>query len=339
MKKKMFLFILLGTLIFSFDKAYAISGDYEHNEFKFTIEKIHLDVYKSKLSSENKFIGYEGEALQKIDVADDKKLDIEFLDEKEDEDSETPYLHEKATIATLNFDMDKEAILALLKEKGLTADKDNHYYVRMVVDYKIEKIPAPYKYFYTLSYVDKNNSIKFSTESEENSFKLENFTNLEGTLSTVFGAFEYKLEGEQEAINYSKAYEKDMPIYLDYILNGTVFSSLDETKQQYIAPDGVEVEAPEGAIVAKEKYLQSIIFSGYSNIEDYAKALTEEWFGEIQSAFDNAFNSQVVYPEEVEVPDTAMNMSNLIYIVGGLIMISGFAVIGVVLIKKKNFVK
>ncbi len=334
MKKKIFLILLLVGVAFNFNKAYAVTGSYEHNNFKFTVKKIHFDIYKSKLDDEKNFAGYEGEALATVDVPDEKTIKLEFVDD--DEEAEDELVHTKTTLANLTLDMEKADVLALVKGKVTTPDADNHYYVRMVVDYSIDKVASPYEYYYKLSYEDKNNSLVFNTETGESSLSYTKINSIEETISSVFGAFEYKLIGDVEDVNYSKTYEEGMPLYLDYLLNGLTFSTLDELKQQIIVPEGgqVEVDNPDDYIIAHEKYLQTFAFFGYSNVEAYAQALADDWIGVIQGALQNGFNTEVVNPEEVAVPDTALHLNNYIYIIGAIIILSGLTVVGLVFAKK-----
>ncbi len=339
MKKKIFLILLLVGVIFSCNDAYAVTGSYEHNNFKFTIKKIHFDIYKSKLDAEKNFAGYEGEALATVDVPDEKTIKLEFVDNSEDEDE---LIHKTTTLAPLTLDMEKNDVLELIKGKVTTPDENNHYYVRMVVDYSIDKVSSPYKYYYKLSYEDKNNDLFLASETSENFIKYNKISNTGETISSVFGAFEYKLIGEQEDVNYSKTYEKGMPLYLDYLLNGMVFSTLDELKQQIIVPEGsqADVDNPDDYVIAHEKYIQTFNFFGYTNFEAYTEAMANDWFETIQDAFENNKNTQVVKsedkPEEVSVADTALNLNIYIYIIGTVIILCGLIAIGIVLKKNKN---
>ena len=144
-----------------------------------------------------------------------------------------------------------------------------------------------------------------------------------------------------------------MPFYLDYLLNGVSFSTLDELKQQLIVPEGEQIDVgnPDDYIIAHEKYLQTFIFFGYSNIETYAQdvaddlmgSLSGDLFDSIKDAVENNKNIQVIEPEnkteEVSVPNTAFYLNKYIYIIGAIVILSGLIVIGIVLKKKKNFTK
>ena len=318
MKKKMLLFLLLIGIVFSYSRVYA--EEYKHNGFEFTIEKIHLDVYKSKLDENNEFIGYEGEALKSIEVKD-KTVKINFTDSKDDD---TPGKQSVTSLTNVDVNIDKEEIKSLLDNESLTVDKDNHYFVKMVIDYKIQSVDKEYNHFYQVQYVDKNNTFSFTEEGGTNSLKLDQLLTLDNAISTTFGVFEYKLVGEDKTVTYSKTYEEKMPVYLDYLFNGIILTTYDAFS--------------EDDATANVKNGQLFLFNSYSNMEDYAKGLFtkyEDLYEIVKDVFAPAVEDEDA-PQVVEVPDTALSMNKIIYIIGGVIVLAGTLVIGLAFRKKEN---
>ena len=307
MKKKLFLFVVLMGVIFSYTKAYAITGSYEYDNFKYNVKKIHLDIYKSKLDADGNFAGYEdGNPAYVIDVTDDKTITPKYIIDDSQE-------YGKITMVSLNLNIDKVAMLALVKEKIPTVEKDNHYYVRMVIDYSFESIPSDYKYFYNINYTNRDNDIIFSSETGEDSLASEEFEPGE-ECSQVFGNFEYKLIGEEGNITYDTTYSEGTPVYMDFMLGSVRFSTVDEKKQPL--DDG--------------RKLYVFKFVPFDNIEEYILALNKTDYIQKMEDYVSSKNAQVV-----EVPDTFMNGNKIIYIVGSIIMLIGCSIVAFTFRKKK----
>ena len=307
MKKKIFIMLIFMGMIFSYTKAYAITGSFEYDNFKYNVKKIHLDVYKSKLDDDNNFIGYEdGDPIQVIDIADEKTITPKYLV------SNVENGNQKAVLVSLNLNVDKEEMLSLLKEKITTVDKDNHYYIRMVVDLSFETIPSEYKYFYNISYKDRNNDLVYSTDPEKNSLE---FKEIEAgdECSQVFSVFEYKLDSDAEKITYATTYSEDIPVYADFMLDSVRFSEINEL--------GPNVE---------NRNAYAFAFVAYDNMEEYLLALDKSGYYQELEDYNKQASAQVV-----EVPDTAMNTSKIIYIVGGVVLLIGCSIVGSIFIKNK----
>ncbi len=322
MKKKIFLLLLLVGLAFTGSKAYAEDQVFEYEDFKFTVTGAHLDVYKSKLSEDGEFLGYEGDVLKTIKI-EDKKLDV-VLEKSDSFKSTIDYVDGIGMTATISIqDMTKEEMKSLLNDNQITADKDNHYFVKLVVDYKINKIGSKYSYYYNMNYTDRDNGLTITIGDDEEESTLNYVPikkDLSESLMTTFGAFEYKLVGEQEEINYTKSYIKGMPNYLDYLFNGLYFSSYD-----ILSPKVIDGETQE--------YSQIIMFTGYDNLEEYGQSFAEG-LEELINKWKEELNP--VKPEVIEAPDTGKFGSKIIYIIGGIVLLSGLVVTTLALKTKKN---
>ena len=73
-------------------------------------------------------------------------------------------------------------------------------------------------------------------------------------------------------------------------------------------------------------------------MEDYAKGLFTKYqdiYEQVKDVFAPAVEDEDA-PQVVEVPDTALSMSKIIYIIGGVIVLAGTLVIGLAFRKKEN---
>ena len=323
---KIILTAITLAIIFNCSEVFAISGSYSYDGINYSVKKIHLDVYKSKLDDNNK--------LYTIELPDSFTINPQYTDKEKNDEIE----HSKETIVNLGLNTTKDEILSLLKTKVTTLDADNHYFIRMIVDFSIDSVPSNLEYLYQWVYNDTDNGFVFSSDSNENSISLSKMT-LGQTYSEVFSNFEYKLDNGVELINYSNTYTDDIPVYLDFLLNNTRYSSLDEERQQILAYPGVEIEADPGVIVAYEKYYRILSFIGYDNVEPVYEQFAKDLAQDIDSALKETYKGQsetkspTKMAQTVNVPNTSKNKGIINCLIGLLIIVIGSIII-IITLKK-----
>lgn len=326
MKKiKMIIFLFMIGFICQSINVYAISGDFEYKNVHYSIKKVYMEVYQSKLDSDGKFVGYNPTKISTIDLDDTFTIAPQYIYREGEEEEGYSNVQEDNMAVALNLNATKEDLLSLLKENVDEVDASHHYYIRMVVDYSIDSTPDEYQYLLQSVYTDTNNELNFSTDGDDNSVKVDKISFGE-TYSQVFLNFEYKLDNSTEFINYSNTYTSDLPTYYDFYLCTTKLSSVDETKSYVIAADGVDVTSDD-SIVVNEKYGLTISFVGYNNIESYEEALARSVFSSMEDFLDDFSNvaenpkTSGVTNQVIRTPNTGM-MKDYGLLIGGFVVIS-----------------
>ncbi len=83
--RNLFFIFMIGFISQSIH-VYAISGEFEHNDVHYSIEKIYMEVYQSKLNSNHDFIGYDDTKLYTIDLPDTYTIDPQYIDREDSND-------------------------------------------------------------------------------------------------------------------------------------------------------------------------------------------------------------------------------------------------------------
>lgn len=339
-KKLLFLFVIVA--IFSCYNVQALGGTYEYGGFKYTIKKIHLDVYKSKLNESNQYVGYEKDMLYSIDLPDTYTVNPTYLDKPVTD----TYLDKNTTHICLNLNATKEEILNLLKTKISTVDANNHYFIRMMVDFTVSEVPAGLT-SYTVQILDNSNGFV------DKEHRTGNMLILGETYSEAFQDVEYKLVDNAEVLTYATTYDDSIPDYFDFYFNYTKYTSDIEFLGKPVPENGGRV------IVGNNEYyvnktIRELSFNNYSNINDYINSaigsLVEiaggDWspnstsLGASENNGKNTGGKETQVPSSapaqvVQVPNTAGHLNIGIYLIGVALVIIGSVVITVIMRKKK----
>lgn len=310
------IFVLITILLFGNKNAFALGGTYQYNGFTYTINNIHLDVYRSKLDADNNYDGYNKRLLYSLDLPDSYTINPSYYDMVDNSNSA---IQSNSTYIILNLNITKDEILELLKSKINIVDNDNHYFIRMMVDYTINGITSGLSYYYQDVYDNSNNNII------ENSTSVNNRTNMLMPLligqsySEPFANFEYKLVNNNAVSNYTTEFTKGMPIYLDYYLNSTIYSSADETKNQVYEVDGYQTDVSNDSILLNNKIIKRLNFVGYSNIQEIIE----------NNYYDKYFMQEVekkVVPTEIATENGILNLfiygfCTILVIIGSFLLV------------------
>lgn len=317
MKRSIKVLILLISLFFIGNRnVYAISGDYVYDGFKYNIKKIHLDIYKSKLDKNNNYAGYDKNIVATVDLPDTYILSPTYYDIV---DTSKDYIDNKDIYAMLNLNVTKDQIFELLKTKITKVDKDNHYFIRMIVDYSLVEIPEKLNYSYKDIYDNSSNSFILDSENPSRNTNIREKLLLNQVTSEVFGNFEYKLVNNNPIINYSDTFKEGMPIYTDYYFNKTFYSSVDESKTQIFKLPGIDITTDdENTIILTDKKIRSLTFCNYKNMKEVIENDYILDFSSIEQEQPEEKADQVV-----EVPDTVSKLQLGIYALGTLLVIVG----------------
>ncbi len=274
MKKYLFLFIVMT--IFGCYNVQALGGTYTKDDFSYTISKIHLDVYKSNIEN-GKFNGYDPTLLYQIDLPQDYTINPQYYIKNSVQGDPDSYYFDKVDYyVSLHLNATKENIKSLLDTKIATVDENNHYFIRMMVDYTMNAVPGG----------EATNKYKVTYNSSTNApYNDDNMTLTELALNTpyseVFSNFEYKLIEGTADINYETTYGTTSTFYTDFYRNNSIFYDVADQK------------------ITNEVTLS---FVGYDDIKPYLNVMSPVYVIETTGA--PIINSASAGSSEVHVPST-----------------------------------
>lgn len=321
--KKGLKLLILIVLVIGYKNVFATEQTFTHNDISYTIKKVHFDIYKSKLSSDNTFTGYEKTLVDTIELPDTYTITATYTDkDKTNEDEDEEYKEKLETHFVLKLDITKDQVKELIDSKITTVDANNHYYIRVVADYQINSIPSKYNKIYRIEFDGSSNAIIFNSDNEEENTIGYEESSLNTDYSLIFNAFEYKLVNGASTINYESTYTNESYPYMELYLNG-----IELTSYEYLTNT-----------TDQDLYRQDIVMTGYDNYDTYVEALSTLW---TKALIDNATNSltKVTTPtggQTINVPDTLEKDPKYIAIFGSVILCIGGILIGYTLTNKEK---
>ncbi len=213
---KKVLLLIIALLFIGNKEVNALSKTFQYDGFTYTINNIHLDIYKSKLDNNNNYNGYDTNKISTINLGNTIPVNPTYYEEKSGDNNKNIYI-------MLNLDTNKEELLNLIGNKVGKPDKDKHYFIKMVCDITINQVPQGIVLARQNVYDNSKNSL------EDNNTTIQSLIGGQ-SFSETFANFEYKLVNNKPIINYTNTYSRGMPIYMDYLYNYTYYSSGEDNK-------------------------------------------------------------------------------------------------------------
>ncbi len=311
MKKiiKGFIIALLLTININVYAEDAWPKTISHNNFTISIEGFDLKAYRFDADEETKTITNTDDEGNTITLTttdsgenylyenpqeiinlkpSDFTIEPEFKDDKlYDVDSLFVYL---------KLNLTKEKLIALLTDEGIISDVDDtgkiSYYIELVVNYKILEYPDKYQFAFKRNYI----------RSILNGRNYEKDLDLTQTNYQVLNLIrvQYNKQTEQIDYSYDTTLNEDNSDFAKAVLNYEVFKedNSDENDKTFI-----------------------LLFHNMDNIE----YLIDNYSSIIKEPLDDEVNP--ITATQVKVPNTAMNIPITFYLLCGLIIMMGIAIL------------
>ncbi len=311
MKKiiKGFIIALLLTININVYAEDAWPKTISHNDFTISIEGFDLKAYRFDADEETKTITNTDDEGNTITLTttdsgenylyenpqeiinlkpSDFTIEPEFKDDKlYDVDSLFVYL---------KLNLTKEKLIALLTDEGIISDVDDtgkiSYYIELVVNYKILEYPEKYQFAFKRNYI----------RSILNGRNYEKDLDLTQTNYQVLNLIrvQYNKQTEQIDYSYDTTLNEDNSDFAKAVLNYEVFKedNSDENDKTFI-----------------------LLFHNMDNIE----YLIDNYSSIIKEPLDDEVNP--ITATQVKVPNTAMNIPIMFYLLCGLIIMMGIAIL------------
>ena len=311
MKKiiKGFIIALLLTININVYAEDAWPKTISHNNFTISIEGFDLKAYRFDADEETKTITNTDDEGNTITLTttdsgenylyenpqeiinlkpSDFTIEPEFKDDKlYDVDSLFVYL---------KLNLTKEKLIALLTDEGIISDVDDtgkiSYYIELVVNYKILEYPDKYQFAFKRNYI----------RSILNGRNYEKDLDLTQTNYQVLNLIrvQYNKQTEQIDYSYDTTLNEDNSDFAKAVLNYEVFKedNSDENDKTFI-----------------------LLFHNMDNIE----YLIDNYSSIIKEPLDDEVNP--ITATQVKVPNTAINIPITFYLLCGLIIMMGIAIL------------
>lgn len=346
MKKYLFLFIVMT--IFGCYNVEALGGTYTKDGFNYTIDKVHLDVYKSVIE-DNKYTGYDETLVTTIDLPNTYTINPQYYIQTSKQGDVDSYLFDKKDYyVSLHLNATKQNIKDLLDTQITTVDENNHYFIRMMVDYTINAVPetgATNKYKVTYN------------SSNGGAYNEENMTLTPITVGTkyseVFSNFEYKLIDGTKDINYETTYSTNSTFYTDFYRNNNIFYDVadkkitNETTLSFVGYDDMvpylNVLNPLTVIEVTGAPIINSVSAGAMEVQ-VPNTLSGNYLvpspisngnnGATDTTGDDTKDKAKVDDQVVQVPDTVSRLNIAIYLAGAFFVIIGSIIMTYVARKK-----